>query len=369
MKLKATPLYKKHLKLGAKFVPFGGWEMPVYYTNVIDEHITTRTKAGLFDICHMGEFFIEGKDAFKLIQKLITNDLNKLEDGKAFYSAMCLENGGIIDDLFVYKFDNNKFMMVVNAANIEKDFKWLQKHKSSFGDVLVINKTDETAKLDLQGPKSEEILQKLTNIDLKNLRRFCFIETQVNNVLTIVSRTGYTAEDGFELYFSSDKAIQQWNKLLEAGKESGLKPVGLGARDTLRIEAGYSLYAHELSEHINPLESGIGFVVKFDKEDFIGKQALQKIKQAGLGRRIIAFEMLERGIPRENYPVLKNNTKMGHVTSGTMSPTFKKGIGMAFVKTEQAFNGNEINIKIREKLYKAKTVKRPIYPFHGRKEQ
>jgi aminomethyltransferase len=337
--------------------------MPVYYTNVIDEHITTRTKAGLFDICHMGEFFIEGKSAFELVQKIITKDLNKLADGKAFYAAMCLENGGVVDDLFVYRFSQNKFMLVVNAANVEKDFRWILKQKSFFEDATIIDKTKEMAKLDLQGPKSEEILQKLTNADLKNLKRFYFVEDKVNDVSTIISRTGYTGEDGFELYFSSDKVVKQWNKLLETGKEFGLKPVGLGARDTLRIEACYGLYGHELNEEVNPIEAGIGFVVSLDKNDFIGKDALMKFKESGLKRKIIAFEMLERGIPRQSYDVLKNDVKIGSVTSGTMSPTFKKGIGLALIKVEHANIGQEIDIKIRDKTYKAKIVEKPFYKY------
>jgi len=362
-RLRKTPLYREHINLGAKVIEFGGWEMPVYYTNVIDEHITTRTKAGLFDICHMGEFFIEGNDAFKLIQNVITNDLGKLGDGKAFYSVICSESGGVIDDLFVYRFNENKFMIVVNASNIEKDFKWFLKQKNFFTNVLITDKTAETAKIDIQGPESEKILQRLTKFDLKNLKRFHFVEDNVNGVPAIVSRTGYTAEDGFELYLKEKPSVFLWNKLLEIGGEFGLKPVGLGARDTLRIEAGYSLYGHELTEDINPLEAGIGFVVKLDKQGFIGKKVLEKIKQEGLKRKIVAFEMLERGIPREHYEIHKDG-KIGYVTSGTMSPTFKKGIGMGFVKIEEAIEGNEINIKIREKLYLARIVKRPIYAFN-----
>lgn len=364
--LKRTPLYKEHIKLGAKMVEFGGWEMPVYYSNVIEEHINVREKAGLFDICHMGEIFIEGKDAFKLVQKLITNDLNKLTDGNAFYSSICSENGGVVDDLFVYRFNKNKFMLVVNASNIGKDFKWVLGHKDFFEDAIVINKSDDMAKLDLQGPMAEGILQRLTGFDLNNLKRFCFVEDEVNGVPAIISRTGYTGEDGFELYFDSSKAIEIWGKLFEAGKDSGLKPIGLGARDTLRIEAGYSLYGHELSEEINPLEAGTGFVVKLDKEDFIGKEALERIKKQGLNRKIVAFEMLERGVPRGGYPIFKDNNQVGYVTSGTMSPTFKKGVGMAFVDIDEAFNENEIHINIREKLYSAKIVKKPIYIFHGK---
>jgi aminomethyltransferase len=349
------------LKLGAKIIEFGGWDMPVYYSNVIDEHLTTRSKSGLFDICHMGEFFIEGKHVLDFLQKILAKDVNKLLDGKAFYTVMCNEKGGIIDDLLAYRFNQNKFMLVVNAANIEKDFRWLLGQKSFFDDATLIDKSKEIAKLDLQGPKSQEILQKLTGTDLKSLRRFCFTESTVNNVATIISRTGYTGEDGFELYFSSQDAIRQWNKLLGVGKEFGIKPIGLGARDTLRIEAGYSLYGHELNEEINPLEAGLGFTVSLDKDDFIGKNALLSIKDNDLKNKIIAFEMLERGIPRQDYIVYKKDVKIGNVTSGTMSPTFKKGIGLALIEARYAIVGEEIDVMIRDKTYKAKIVKRPFY--------
>ena len=359
-----TPLYDEHVKLGAKVIDFNGWLMPVYYTSVIDEHINTRERAGLFDICHMGEFIVEGNDAFRLIQKIITNDLQILEDGKAFYSSMCLENGGIIDDLFVYRFNKNKFMVVVNAGNIEKDFKWFLKHKDFFDDVAVINKSQDIAKLDLQGPKAEDILQEVTNFDLKGLKRFYFVEDKVNNIPTLISRTGYTAEDGFELYFPLDKAQEQWNKLLQVGKAYGLMPIGLGARDTLRIEACYGLYGHELNEEINPLEAGIAFTVKFNK-DFIGKEALLRQKD-NLNRKIAAFEMLDKAIPRNGYDVLKNDAKIGFVSSGTFSPTFKKPIGLAMIDINETGIGNEIEIKIRDNLHAAKVVERPFYKYAGK---
>jgi len=364
--LKKTPLYDSHLRLGAKMVEFCGWEMPVYYSNVIEEHTNVRANCGLFDICHMGEFFIEGKGAFRLIQKVITNDLNKLSDGKAFYSSMCNENGGVVDDLFVYRFNSSRFMLVVNAANVEKDFRWIIKHKDFFEDATIIDKTEEMAKLDLQGPRSEAVLQGLSDIDFSALKRFCFIEGRVNGIPMIVSRTGYTGEDGFELYFDSSKTVEMWHKILSVGSEFGVRPAGLGARDTLRIEAGYSLYGHELSEEINPFEAGTGFVVKLDKDDFIGKEALLKAKEA-LKRKVVAFEMIDRGIARENYPVIKDDNEMGYVTSGTMSPTFKKGLGMAMVDVSEAFLENEIHIKIREKLYKGKIVKKPIYTYNDKR--
>ena len=337
--------------------------MPVFYTNVIEEHIATRTKAGLFDICHMGEFLIEGKDAAAFLQKVITNDIGKLPVGKAFYSVMCHEDGGIVDDIFIYKVKDVKFMMVVNASNIDKDFKWLMQHKSFLDEVTIINISDTTAKLDLQGPSAERILQSLTDFQLAELKRFHFFEGRVDGVSALVSRTGYTGEDGFEIYFNYAKAVQLWNKILAVGKEYGLKPIGLGARDTLRVEACYSLYGHELTDQINPLEAGLGFIVKLNKSEFIGKKTLQATNPS---KTIVAFDMSERGIPREHYKALKNDQDIGVVTSGTMSPTFKKGIGMAFIQSDQAAEGNEIHINIREKLYKAKIVKRPIYAYHGK---
>ncbi|MBW2984148.1 glycine cleavage system aminomethyltransferase GcvT [Candidatus Woesearchaeota archaeon] len=359
--MKETVLKKEHEALGAKMIEFGGWLMPVYYTSVIDEHNTTRNSAGLFDICHMGEIIIKGNGAFKFVQKLITNDLSKLTKGKAFYAAMCYENGTTVDDLFVYFLNDDEYMLVVNASNTEKDLEWIKTNSNDF-DVKIIDKSNETAKLDLQGPKAEEILQKLTNVNLSELKRFSFIEGEVNGVKTIISRTGYTGEDGFELYSDANKAIEMWNKLLEIGKESGLKPIGLGARDTLRIEACYSLYGHELSNDITPLEAGIGFVVKFEK-DFIGKDSLLEQKE-NKKRKIIAFEMIDRGIPRANYEIMKNNEKIGIVTSGTFSPTLKKNIGLGIVKIEHANIDNEIDIMIRDKSYKAKVVKRPFYAFN-----
>ena len=336
--------------------------MPVFYTNVIDEHNCTRTKVGLFDICHMGEFLISGKSAFDFIQNIITNDLRKLEVGKAFYTSLCLENGHVIDDLFVYMLADDKFMFVVNASNIEKDFNWLIKHK--IDGVDIIDKSKETAKLDLQGPKSFDVLSKM--VDVSDLKRFHFVEKDVLGVKIIISRTGYTGEDGFELYFDSSKAVDIWNRLLELGKDDGIQPIGLGARDTLRIEAGYSLYGHELNEHINPIEASTGFVVKLDKDNFIGKDALVRIKERGILRKVVAFEMIDRAIPRKGYTIVKDGTELGYVTSGTMSPTFKKGIGLAFVKVNESFVGNEININIRGKLYLAKIVKKPIYAYNGR---
>lgn len=354
-----TPLYKEHLKLGAKITEFSGWLMPLYYTNIIDEHITTRTKVTIFDTSHMGEFEIIGKDAFNFLQKVITNDLRKLEQGKALYTVMCNEKGGCVDDLVVYRLAN-KYMLVVNAANIKKDFEWLLSHK--FGDVEIKDISYETAKLDVQGPKAELLLQKLTNTSLSKIKRFYSSYINLANVPCLISRTGYTAEDGFEIYFSRKDAPYLWNKLLDTGKNLGIKPAGLGARDTLRIEACYSLYGHEINETLTPLEAGLSFVVDFNK-DFIGKEALLK---SDIEKKLVCFEMLT-GIPRQDYEIF-NKEKIGWVTSGTYSPLFKKGIGLGYVKKGYAEIGKEININIRNHLHKAIIVKRPFYNYRGREK-
>ena len=362
--LKKTPLVNVHEKLGARMVEFGGWYMPVQYTNVIDEHTTTRTKAGLFDICPMGEFIGKGKDSTQFLQQLIVGNINKLIIGKVMYSLMCYENGTVIDDIFIYHLKENEFMIVVNTSNIDKDFDWIKKHSDKF-DVEIKNISEQTGKIDIQGPLSEKILKKLTNADLP--QRFHFIEADVAGIKTLFSRTGYTGEDGFELYIPSEETEKMWNALLEAGKDEGLKPIGLGARDTLRIEACYSLYGHEINESITPIEAGLSWAVKTGKKDFIGKSILEKQKKEGTEKTLVAFEMLERGIAREHYEVFVDDKNIGYVTSGTYSPTFRKSLGMALLKKEFSNIGNKINIKIRGKLYNAIVVKRPFYEYNGGK--
>lgn len=358
---KKTPLSEIHESLGATMVDFAGWYMPVQYTNVIEEHSATRQKAGLFDICHMGEFEVSGKNAFIFLQKVLTNDISTLQDNFSRYALMCNDNGGVVDDLFVYKL-GNKYMLVVNASNIEKDLSWLRKHNSE--GVALRDISSETAKLDIQGPYSEKTLQKLTASDLSGLSRFCCRNIILNGTETLISRTGYTAEDGFEIYFSSEKAVDVWNAILDAGAEFGIRPVGLGARDTLRQEACYSLYGHELDEDTTPYEAGIGFAVKLNK-DFIGKAALKRQVEYGTRKALVCFEMVERAVPREHYKVFDNDTEIGIVSSGTFSPTFKKGLGMAYVKPGIK-DINKIDIEIRGKRYKALTVRRPFYSYAGK---
>ncbi|MFC1616890.1 glycine cleavage system aminomethyltransferase GcvT [Candidatus Margulisiibacteriota bacterium] len=356
--MQKTPLYKNHLKLNAKMIDFGGWLMPVQYTNLIEEHLATRTKAGLFDICHMGEFMISGKEAQKFLQYALTNDLNKLVPGKCFYSALCNEKAGIVDDLFVYCFSAEKYMLVVNAANIAKDFEHLQKYACKF-DVRLEDRSANTAKVDLQGPNSEKILQKVLKTPLE-ITRFSFLETKLYDIDVLISRTGYTGEDGFELYFKAEYAPLIWEKLLAEGKEQGLTPVGLGARDTLRIEASYSLYGHELTEKTSPIEAGIGFVVKPKETNFIAKNILLAQKQNGAPQNMICFEMIERAVPRDGYDIYYQNAKIGAITSGTFSPLMKKGIGLGLIKQKLEI-GTEVEINIRGKNYKAKIVPRPFY--------
>ncbi len=362
--MKKTPLYDEHVKLGARIVDFNGWQMPVMYTNVIDEHTRTRTKAALFDISHMGEFMIEGKDATPFLQKVLAKDISKINIRRCAYTVMCNENGGTIDDLFVYCLDDNRFMLVTNAGTIEKDHIHLVKNRKDM-DVRIANISDETTKLDIQGPESEKILQKLTETKLAEIKRFDFKEIALNNIGIMISRSGYTGEDGFEIYFNKNKAIEIWNILLETGKEHGLKPAGLGARDTLRLECCYSLYGHEINENTSPIEAGIPFTISFDKENFIGKEALINTKN-NQKKKLIAFELIEKGIPRQNYKVLKDNKEIGYVTSGTLSPTLKKGIGLALINIEFANLETEIDINIRDKLYKAKIVKKPFYTYNGK---
>ncbi|MCQ6278461.1 glycine cleavage system aminomethyltransferase GcvT [Bacillus sp. EB600] len=361
--LKQTPLFETYGKYGAKVIDFGGWALPVQFSGILEEHETVRTKAGLFDVSHMGEVLVEGKDAESYIDFLVTNDVTKLSINQAQYCAMCYPDGGTVDDLLVYKLEDEKYLLVINAANIEKDFEWMQKQAK--GEMTLQNISNEIAQLAIQGPKAEGILQKLTDINLSEIGSFTFAQhvdlDGAKDVL--VSRTGYTGEDGFELYFSADQAPALWEKLLEAGSEDGLKPCGLGARDTLRLEAKLSLYGQELASDINPLEAGIGFAVKLKKEsDFIGKSALIAQKEAGLKRKIVGIEVTGRGIPRHGYKVVSEaGEELGVVTSGTQSPSLKKSIGLALIAAEYAEIGTPLKVEIRNKLIDAVVVKAPFY--------
>lgn len=358
--LKRTPLYEEHVKLGAKIVEFGGFEMPVQYKGIIDEHNVVRKKAGLFDVSHMGEIEVRGRGAKKFIQKLITNNIEKIEPGKIIYSPMCYENGGTVDDLLVYCFNAEHYWLVVNASNTEKDWQWIVSQKRE--EIELINISDDIAQLALQGPMAEKILQQITPLNLEEIKYFRFIQGQVAGCDSIVSRTGYTGEDGFEIYIKTEDACKLWNELLDKGKPLGLAPIGLGARDTLRFEAGLPLYGHELSPDITPLEAGLDIFVDLDSgSDFIGKNALQAQKATGLKRKKMGIEMVDRGIPREGYTIQKNNQDIGYITSGSFSPTLGKNLGIALVKTEEAQVGNNVDVMIRNRPCRAVMVKTPFY--------
>ncbi len=370
--LARSPLHEEHLALNASMVGFGGFLMPVQYTSIIKEHLAVRKAAGLFDTSHMGEFIVSGDDAPAFLQRALTNDIGRCTRGAALYTAMCLPDGGTVDDLYVYNITglgwrDAEYMLVVNASNTAKDWAWLKKQAESY-DVKLEDTSADIAMLALQGPKAESILQKLTEAKLAKLARFQLTGAEVAGVQdTIVSRTGYTGEDGFEFYFNAGDAPELWKALLAAGKPHGLVPAGLGARDTLRLEACYPLYGHELSESITPVEAGIGFAVRETEPACTGSGVLLRQKREGAPRELIAFELRERAIARQRYPVVKDRERIGEVTSGTLSPTLGKSIGMALVTRGRADIGESILIKIRERETEAETVKKPFYAFAGGK--
>lgn len=351
-----TPLYDLYSQYGAKTIDFGGWDLPVQFSSIKEEHEAVRTKAGLFDVSHMGEVFITGSDSQAFIQNLVTNDISKLVPGRAMYAAMCYEDGGTVDDLLIYMMGENHYLLVVNASNIEKDVEWMKQHVS--GDVQIDNQSDAWGLLALQGPLAQEILQKLTETDLSEVKFFRFVEGQVSGRDVIISRTGYTGEDGFEIYAKNADLASLWEALLETGKPDGLVPAGLGARDTLRFEACLPLYGQELSKDITPLEAGIGFAVKMSKENFIGKEALE---EKGQPRKLVGLEMIDKGIPRHGYPVYVGDQLVGEVTTGTQSPTLKKNIGLALLSSEFTELGQEVEVEMRGKRLRATIVPTPFY--------
>lgn len=354
---KKTPLYEEHNLLKGKIVNYAGWLLPVQYEGLVPEHNAVRNAAGIFDVSHMGSIFIKGKGSKEFLDYLMTNDISKLNKNQIVYTFMCYPDGGVVDDLLVYKYDDEKYFLVVNAANLEKDMDWLVENKGDF-DVDLDNVSDHTCILALQGPKAEEILQKITDTDLSQLKFFYFDDkVKVDGVDAVISRTGYTGEDGFEIFVNNDDVVKVWKKLFEVGEEDGLKPAGLGSRDTLRFEAALPLYGNELAKDINPLEAGFKYFVKLKKEsDFIGKQSLNEEWEKGLKRKLVGFEMIDRGIPREGYEIYKGDTKIGHVTTGYLSPTLNKNIGNGLILTEESELGNEIEILIRNRKAKAKII-------------
>ncbi|WP_172794008.1 glycine cleavage system aminomethyltransferase GcvT [Sporosarcina sp. HYO08] len=359
--LKRTVLFDRYAEYGGKTIDFGGWELPVQFSSIKAEHEAVRTKAGLFDVSHMGEVVVRGEGALAYLQKLVTNDVSKLKDGQAQYTAMCYENGGTVDDLLIYKRADNDYLLVVNASNIEKDLEWMQQYVSE--NVEIDNQSDNYALLALQGPVAQSVLQKLTDEPLADIKFFRFKENvNIAGHEVLVSRTGYTGEDGFEIYGSPEAIHALWPAILEAGEAEGVVPAGLGARDTLRFEAGLPLYGQELSKDISPLETGLGFVVKLNKaEDFIGKEALAAQKENGVPRKLVGVEMIDKGIPRTGYKVFIGDEEIGEVTTGTQSPTLKKNIGFALLKTEHTQEGTEVEIEVRNRRLKAVIIPTPFY--------
>jgi len=361
--MKNTPFTQIHIALGAKMAEFAGYNMPISYTGINDEHAAVRNSVGIFDVSHMGEFILKGEGALDLIQRVTTNDASKLTDGKAQYSCLPNNEGGIVDDLLVYCVEANKvYMLVVNASNIEKDWNWIMKHNTA--NVEMHNISDKTGLIAIQGPNAMKAMQKLTDMDLINLKYYTFVKgpfAGIDNVL--VSATGYTGAGGVEIYYEDDGTNGEmlWNKIMEAGAEFNIKPAGLGCRDTLRLEMGFCLYGNDIDDTTSPLEAGLGWITKFTK-DFTNREAIEAQKTNGLKNKLVGFEMIDKGIPRHHYKLkTAEGVEIGHVTSGTQSPSLNKAIGMGYVTSEHAAIGTEICVEVREKLLKAKVVKLPFY--------
>ena len=357
---KRTALFSAHQKCGGKLIDFAGWELPVQYEGIIEEHEAVRNAAGMFDVSHMGEVNVVGPQAFEFVQNLVANDVAAIVDNQILYTHMCYPDGGVVDDLLVYKFDGEHFFLVINASNIDKDFAWMIENSANY-KVTLTNESDKYSEIALQGPKAEEILQKLTESNLSDIK-FFFLNRNIKiaGIDCLVSRTGYTGEDGFEIYTKGD--IEKiWFSILEAGANDGVKPCGLGCRDTLRFEAALPLYGNELSKDITPLEAGLGMFVKLAKENFIGKDALVKQKEEGLKRKLIGFEMKDRGIPRHGYEVAVDGNVIGVVTTGYMAPTVKKNIGLALIDAKYSELGTAIDIIIRNKPAKAEVISKKFY--------
>ncbi|MGE5314014.1 MAG: glycine cleavage system aminomethyltransferase GcvT [Acidobacteriota bacterium] len=343
--MKRTPFFSLHQQAGAKIVPFGGFEMPVQYAGIMEEHKRVRETVGVFDVSHMGEFFVTGDDACAFLQTVTVNDVAKLTPGAAQYSAMCYDNGGIVDDLLVYMLSKNEYMLVVNASNTQKDFDWLAAHKPD--NVVLENKSDDYALLAVQGPDAEAVLQTLTKAKLGEIAYYHFVQGELAGVPMIISRTGYTGEKGFELYFAPAHAELVWNAVFEAGKPYGIAPIGLGARDTLRLEMGYCLYGNDIDANTNPLEAGLGWITKLNKGEFIGKAALLASKAEGFKGKLVGMTFADKVVPRHGYPIVQNGAQAGAITSGTFSPSLGIGIAMGYVVPSLSAPGTEVEVDIR----------------------
>ena len=355
--MKKTALHDIHLGLNAKMVPFAGYEMPIQYHSIRAEHRRVRDTVGVFDVSHMGEIEVRGDNAIDMVQKVTINDAAALAVGQVQYSAMCYPDGGIIDDLLVYRYPDH-FLLVVNAANKDKDFQWLEENKIPGCELIDIS--DAVTQIAIQGKMAAATLQKLTDIRLEDIKYYWFVEGSIDGVNMLISRTGYTGEPGFELYFDNQYAVKIWKKVFEAGEEFNIEPIGLGARDSLRMEKKMCLYGNDIDQSTNPLEAGLGWITKLDKSDFIGKNALVKVKEDGLKRRLVAFVLQDSGFPRKNFEIYKDGTKIGSVTSGTVSPILEKGIGLGYVNKDLSKIGTLIDIKIRDNMIPAEIVKPPI---------
>jgi aminomethyltransferase len=357
--MKRTPFDDIHVASGAKMVEFAGYNMPIQYQGIIAEHKRVRSTVGVFDVTHMGEFEVRGKNAFEFVQKMTTNDVTKLSEGRVQYSSMCYDDGGIVDDLLVYHC-GDYIQLVVNASNLDKDFNWLKDHAQ--GDVQLIDKSDETSLLAVQGPKSKDVMKKLTDINLEALEYYHFTHGKVAGINCLLSRTGYTGEHGYEIYFDADLVLgkKMWDAIFEAGAEFSIEPIGLGARDSLRLEVGYCLYGNDIDKTTNPLEAGLGWITKIAKGDFVGRGPIVALKEAGLKRKLVGMTVEGKSFPRHGYEIAVNGTVCGHVTSGTVSPMIEKGIAMGYVPAEYSALGSIVNILIRNQPVPATVVKLPF---------
>lgn len=358
--LKRTPLFEACAARGGKMIDFGGWELPVQFSGIIEEHTAVRERAGLFDVSHMGEITVKGTDALALLQKSTCNDVAKLTDGRIHYTGLLYPTGGFVDDILIYREADDSYFVVVNAANADKDFDWLVEQAKGM-DVAVVNESAAWAQMALQGPRAEGILQTLTELNLSEIKYYRFARGKVDGIPAIVSRTGYTGEDGFEVYTAPDAAPGIYDRILDAGRDYGVVPVGLGARDTLRLEAKMALYGNDIDADHTPLQADLGWIVKLEKGDFNGREVLLKEKESGVPRILVGFEMVDRGIARHDYPIVEGGEEIGVVTSGTHSPSLKKALGLAYLPPKNAAVGTEFSILIRGRETKARVVPTPFY--------
>jgi aminomethyltransferase len=362
--LKRTPLFDAHVKSGARMVPFGGWEMPVQYAGIIEEHRAVRAAVGCFDVSHMGEFEVEGPQALRALQRLTTNDVSALAIGQVQYSLLCYPDGGIVDDLTLYRLAADRYMLTVNASNIDKDWRWVTEHAA---EARWRNVSDATGLIAIQGPKAETLVARLGDTEVTRIAYYHFVEGRLAGAQALISRTGYTGEDGFELYTAAADTPRLWAALLEAGRGDGVKPIGLGARDTLRLEMRYALYGNDIDATTNPLEAGLGWIVKPAKGDFIGRDAIEKVRAAGVARKLIGLEMADRSVARHGYRVLRDGRETGVVTSGSYGPSVDRSIALAYVASADAATGTDLGVDIRNQARAARVVTTPFHPSRVKK--